>query len=138
MKRQTKTVTKTERKTQSELMAARVALHPFLAGMSRTHLALLTDCAIAAHFEKGQTILRKGEFAKGFYLIESGEVVLESGEESGEPVVVDTIRSGGFAWLVVDVPAVRLAVHGDARSNPLTPSFSMGQLCGNIAKRTTR
>ncbi|MGZ5002668.1 MAG: hypothetical protein ACXWBM_05705 [Chthoniobacterales bacterium] len=50
MKRQTKTVTKTERKTQSELMAARVALHPFLAGMTRTHLALLTDCAIAAHF----------------------------------------------------------------------------------------
>ena len=102
MKRQTKTVTKTERKTQSELMAARVALHPFLAGMTRTHLALLTDCAIAAHFEKGQTILRKGEFAKGFYLIESGEVLLESGEESGEPVVVDTIGPGdslGWSWM---------------------------------------
>ena len=102
MKRQTKTVTKTERKTQSELMATRVALHPFLAGMSRTHLALLTDCAIAAHFEKGQTILREGEFAKGFYLIESGEVVLESGEESGEPVVVDTIGPGnslGWSWM---------------------------------------
>ena len=102
MKRQTKTVTNTERKTQSELMAARVAVHPFLAGMTRTHLALLTDCAIAAHFEKGQTILRKGEFAKGFYLIESGEVVLESGEESGEPVVVDTIGPGdslGWSWM---------------------------------------
>jgi CRP-like cAMP-binding protein len=102
MKRQTKTVTKTERKTQSELMAARVAAHPFLAGMTRTHLALLTDCAIATHFEKGQTILRKGEFAKGFYLIESGEVALESGEESGEPVVVDTIRAGdsvGWSWM---------------------------------------
>lgn len=83
-------------------MAARVALHPFLAGMTRTHLALLTDCAIAAHFEKGQTILRKGEFAKGFYLIESGEVVLESGEESSEPVVVDTIGPGdslGWSWM---------------------------------------
>ena len=102
MKRQTKTVTKTERKTQSELMAARVALHPFLAGMTGAHMALLTDCAIAAHFEKGQTILRKGEFAKGIYLIESGEVVLESGEESGEPVMVDTIRAGdslGWSWM---------------------------------------
>jgi CRP-like cAMP-binding protein len=102
MKTETKTVTKTERKTQSELMAARVALHPFLAGMTRTHLALLTECAIAAHFEKGQTILRKGEFAKGFYLIESGEVVLESGEESGQPVVVDTIGPGnvlGWSWM---------------------------------------
>ena len=102
MKRETKTVIKTEGKTQSELMAARVALHPFLAGMSRAHLALLADCAVATHFEKGQTILRKGEFAKGIYLIESGEVVLESGEESGEPVVVDTVSAGdsvGWSWM---------------------------------------
>ena len=95
-----------ERKTHSQpqpaSLATRVALHPFLTGMSRTHLALLADCAIATHFEKGQTILRKGEFAKGIYLIENGEVVLESGEESGEPVVVDTIRAGdsvGWSWM---------------------------------------
>ncbi len=95
-----------ERKTHSQpqpaTLATRVALHPFLTGMSRTHLALLADCAIATHFEKGQTILRKGEFAKGIYLIENGEVVLESGEESGEPVVVDTIRAGdsvGWSWM---------------------------------------
>ena len=95
-----------ERKTHSQpqpaSLATRVALHPFLTGMSRTHLALLADCAIATHFEKGQTILREGEFAKGVYLIESGEVVLESGEESGEPVVVDTIGPGdplGWSWM---------------------------------------
>jgi CRP-like cAMP-binding protein len=82
----------TETETNTEPMAERVALHPFLAGMNRTHLALLTDCAIAVHFQKGQTILRKGEFAKGFYLIESGELVIESGEESGEPVVVHRVR----------------------------------------------
>ena len=94
--------TEPETETKTEPMAERVALHPFLAGMNRTHLALLTDCAIAAHFQKGQTILRKGEFAKGFYLIESGEVVIESGEESGEPVVVDSIGPGdslGFSWM---------------------------------------
>ena len=105
-----------ERKTHSQAQPAtlvtRVALHPFLTGMSRTHLALLADCAIATHFEKGQTILREGELAEGFYLIESGEVVFESGEESGEPVIVDTIRAG-------DCLAGRgcsrrpLAVHGD-------------------------
>jgi CRP/FNR family transcriptional regulator, cyclic AMP receptor protein len=102
MKTKTKNVTKAERKIQSEPMAARAALHPFLVGMSPTHLALLTDCAIAAHFEKGQTILRKGEFAKGFYLIESGEVVLESGKEPGQPVVVDMIGPGnslGWSWM---------------------------------------
>jgi CRP/FNR family cyclic AMP-dependent transcriptional regulator len=93
---------KTESFTEPAPLATRVALHPFLAGMSHTHLALLTDCAIAAHFEKGQTILRKGEFAKGFYLIESGEVILESGEESRQPVVVDTIGPGnslGWSWM---------------------------------------
>jgi len=97
-----KIATETETETKTEPMAKRVALHPFLAGMNRRQLALLADCAIAAHFEKGQTILRKGEFAKGFYLIESGEVVLESGEESGEPVVVDTIGPGdslGWSWM---------------------------------------
>ena len=36
-----------------EPMRTRVALHPFLAGMNRSQLALLTDCAMAVHFEKG-------------------------------------------------------------------------------------
>ena len=93
---------KTEILTEAEPLAIRVALHPFLAGMSRTQLARLTDCAIAAHFKKGQTILREGDFANRFYLIESGRVVLESGESLGEPVKVDTIGPGdllGWSWM---------------------------------------
>jgi CRP-like cAMP-binding protein len=85
-----------------ESMATRVALHPFLAGMNRTQLALLTDCAMAAHFKPGQVILAEGDFANRFYLIESGKVVLESGEGLGEPVVVDTIGPGdllGWSWM---------------------------------------
>src|ERR1043166_7201073 len=93
---------KPESLTEIEPLATRVALHPFLAGMSRSQLALLTDCAIAAHFKKGQTILCEGDFANRFYLIESGKVVLESGEGLGEPVVVDTIGAGdllGWSWM---------------------------------------
>lgn len=93
---------RTETSTSRETLATRVALHPFLAGMSRTHLALLTDCAIAAHFKKEQTILREGEFANRFYLIESGKVVLESGVEFGEPVVIEQIGPGdllGWSWM---------------------------------------
>jgi CRP-like cAMP-binding protein len=88
--------------TISELMAARVALHPFLAGMSRTHLALLTDCAIPVEFKTGQVILREGELANRFYLIETGKVVLESGEGFGEPVIIETIGAGellGWSWM---------------------------------------
>jgi CRP/FNR family cyclic AMP-dependent transcriptional regulator len=83
-------------------MTARVALHPFLAGMSRPHLTLLTDCAMAAHFKKGETILREGEFADRFYLIESGRVMLESDASFGEPLTVETIGPGdllGWSWM---------------------------------------
>jgi CRP/FNR family cyclic AMP-dependent transcriptional regulator len=78
MKTKTEKPRKTQRKKVTEPMTARVALHPFLVGMSPPHLALLTDCAVPVHFKKGQTILREGEFANRFYLIESGKVALES------------------------------------------------------------
>ena len=89
-------------KTKTEPIATRVALHPFLAGMNHTELALLTDCAMAAHFKPGQIIFREGEMANRFYLIERGKVVLESGNDSGESVVVDTIGAGdllGWSWM---------------------------------------
>ena len=40
-----------------EPLATRVALHPVLAGMNRTQLTLLTDCAVARHFSTAQTTL---------------------------------------------------------------------------------
>jgi CRP/FNR family transcriptional regulator, cyclic AMP receptor protein len=85
-----------------EPLATRVALHPFLAGMHRTQLALLTDCAMATHLEKGETVLREGEFANRFYLIETGKVVLESVAGAGESAVIGTIGSGdllGWSWM---------------------------------------
>jgi CRP/FNR family transcriptional regulator, cyclic AMP receptor protein len=90
------------KETESESMETRVAWHPFLAGMGRSQLGLLIDCAIAADFDAGEVILREGEVANRFYLIESGKVVLESGEEFGEPVVVGTIGAGdllGWSWM---------------------------------------
>ena len=87
---------------QPESMSIRVALHPFLAGMNATQLALLRDCAIAVHFKKGQTISREGDLANRFYLIESGKVTLESGEKSGNPLIIETIGAGdllGWSWM---------------------------------------
>ena len=88
--------------TEMEPMETRIALHPFLAGMNRTQLALLTDCAMASHFKKDQTILSEGELANRFYLIESGKVVLESRANAGHPVVIETIGAGdllGWSWM---------------------------------------
>jgi len=87
---------------QAEPIATRVALHPFLAGMNRPQLALLTDCAMATHFKKGETILREGEFANRFYLVESGKAVLESLDVSRERLIIETIASGdllGWSWM---------------------------------------
>ncbi len=83
-------------------LATKVALHPFLAGMSRAHLSLLAECAMAAHFKSGEVVIREGELADRFYLIETGKVVLESGTSYGVPVIVDTIGAGdllGWSWM---------------------------------------
>jgi len=83
-------------------MATRVALHPFLAGMNRKQLALLTDCAMVVQFKKGQVIFREGDIANRFYLIETGKVILESSGALGDPVVIDTIGAGdllGWSWM---------------------------------------
>jgi CRP/FNR family cyclic AMP-dependent transcriptional regulator len=93
---------KTNPRTQPEPLSTRVALHPFLAGMNRNQLTLLTDCAVARHFKAGQTILREGEFANGFYLIETGKVTLESEIGLGETIVIQTICPGdllGWSWM---------------------------------------
>jgi CRP-like cAMP-binding protein len=87
---------------ERESLQTRVALHPFLAGMNSRHLALLTDCAMAARFKKGQTILREGDFANRFYLIESGQVALESADGFRDPVLIETLGSGdllGWSWM---------------------------------------
>ena len=44
----------------------------------------------------------RGDHADRFFLIETGAVVLESGKDHGEPVVVDTIGAGdllGWSWM---------------------------------------
>jgi CRP-like cAMP-binding protein len=102
MKTTTRVKTKTNTTVETEPLATRVALHPFLAGMNRTKLALLTDCAMATHFKTGQTIFREGEFANRCYLIETGKVALESGGRFGEPLMVETIGAGdllGWSWM---------------------------------------
>jgi len=94
--------TETETEIEIEPMATRVALHPFLVGMNRRQLALLTDCAIAVQIKKGQVIFSEGESANRFYLLETGKVILESNGGTGDPVVIDTIGAGdllGWSWM---------------------------------------
>jgi CRP/FNR family cyclic AMP-dependent transcriptional regulator len=80
----------------------RLAAHPFLKGMSPHHLELLALCAMPTEFDAGQMVLREGEPASGFYLIETGTVVLEAKADDGKTVVIDTVCAGeplGWSWL---------------------------------------
>ena len=82
-------------------LEADVAAHPFLIGLNERHIKLLADCAMKTHFAAGESIFRERETANRFYLIEQGEVAVES-TRSGAPTVVDHVQSGdllGWSWL---------------------------------------
>ena len=82
-------------------------------------------------------ILREGEFANRFYLIESGKVVLESGVEFNEPVVIEEIGPGdllGWSWMFP--PYVWHLPPAPSRLQKL--SFSTAQFSVNIVNETTR
>ena len=72
----------------------RLAAHPFLKGMSPHHIELLALCAKPTDFDAGQVVLREGEPASGFYLNETGTVVLEGKADDGKTVVIDTVSGG--------------------------------------------
>lgn len=120
--------------TQPEQMATRVALHPFLAGMNPTQLALLTDCAMAVTFKQSEVILRERDIANRFYLIETGEVVLESGSKFGKPVVVERIGAGdllGWSWMFPPY-----SWHFTARAaKPTTAIFFYGTILREYCER---
>jgi CRP-like cAMP-binding protein len=70
--------------------------------MNRHHLELLALCATPTEFDKGQIIFREGDPANGFYLLETGSVVLEGKTRAGQPVAIDTVSAGeplGWSWL---------------------------------------
>jgi len=75
--------------------------HPFLDGMSELHLRILAENATKTHFAPGEIIFRQGESANRFYLIEHGEVALQT-HAAGRLTTVQTIGPGealGWSWL---------------------------------------
>ena len=70
--------------------------------MNHTQLTLLTDCAMARHFDTNQKILGEGEFANGFYLVETGKVALESETGFGKTIPIQILGAGdllGWSWM---------------------------------------
>jgi CRP-like cAMP-binding protein len=92
------------RKVQSarEELKSLIAAHPFAKGLSGLHLGALADYAMAAEFAPGEMIFHEGEIANRFYLLLSGEVLLESRTSGSEPVMIQTLGAGdvlGWSWM---------------------------------------
>jgi len=76
--------------------------HPFLAGMSPAHLRFIAENATEAHYAAGDLIFREGEAANRFFLINRGEVALQT-HVAGQAATVQTVGAGdvvGWSWLL--------------------------------------
>ena len=83
-------------------LTQRLASHPFLMGMTSHQLEILTDCATLEQWEADRIIFRAGDPARGFYLIETGSVAVESPSAMGSGVTIDVVQSGeplGWSWM---------------------------------------
>ena len=78
--------------------------HPFVAGMSDEHLALLQRVcrATIVSFQPGYHIISEGHEADACYLIESGSVSLQVYMPGSGARTIETLGAGdvlGWAWL---------------------------------------
>jgi CRP/FNR family transcriptional regulator, cyclic AMP receptor protein len=77
--------------------------HPFVVDLDADHVEMLISCGKSARFERGEYLAREGEPADAFYLIESGEVIIEIHAPHHGAIIVDRLGAGdalGWSWLV--------------------------------------
>ena len=89
-----------ERRLMNAEIKSQKDQHPFLRSLSPEHQAIVLHNAKQKDFATGELILKQGEPANCFYLIESGRVAVEAGAQSGKNV--QTIGPGealGWSWL---------------------------------------
>jgi len=76
--------------------------HPFMHGLKQPQVQRLLAGATVTEFAAGEIIFREGEPANQFYLIEWGEVELESRSAGCGSVRLGTLHGGdalGWSWL---------------------------------------
>jgi CRP/FNR family cyclic AMP-dependent transcriptional regulator len=80
------------------------AAQPFLKGLSKAQLEVLSNNAMEVEFKTGKMIFDEGLAANRFYVILDGKVALESvaDKKGGRPELIQTIGAGdvlGWSWL---------------------------------------
>lgn len=110
-----------------EGLADTLAQHPFFAGLSSPHLALLAGCARNVVIEQGAFLFREGAPADAFYLLRHGRVGVELFPPTGGPLTIETLEAGevlGWSWLVPPYLA-----HFDARALTLVRALQLDGQC---------
>jgi len=85
-----------------EVTADALAVHPFLHGLSRDHLAVLADAADDVTFPAQRRLFEDGGSATRFWLLQSGHVVLDLHVPGRGRMKIETIGMGellGWSWL---------------------------------------
>jgi CRP/FNR family transcriptional regulator, cyclic AMP receptor protein len=85
-----------------EVTADALAVHPFLHGLSRDHLAVLADAAGDVTFPAQRRLFEDGGSATRFWLLQSGHVVLDLHVPGQGRMKIETIGMGellGWSWL---------------------------------------
>lgn len=101
--------------------------HPFLAGLSDSHLVPLVGCAKNVRFENGDFLCREGERANHFYLLREGQVSLEIRLPERGGIRVDTLDADdilGWSWIIA--PYVW---HFDARAVGAVRALALDGAC---------
>ena len=81
-----------------------LAAQPFLKGLTKQQIEVLSNNAMEVEFPAGKIIFNEDAEANRFYLILRGEVALESAaaKKNGVPTFIQTIKAGdvvGWSWL---------------------------------------
>ncbi len=90
---------------QPETTLERLREHPFLEGMTTTHLETLAGLASETRFQKDELIFRQGDESSLFYLILDGRVALEVAMP-GRTLRIQTLAPGeelGWSSLISPV-----------------------------------
>lgn len=98
--------------------------HPFWVDLNPQYFHLLNDCASLVHVGVNQPIFQEGQDATHFYLIQSGEIALETFVPGRGMITIQTIGAGGaLGWSWMSPPFLW---HFSARSIDATELISFG------------
>lgn len=81
----------------------RISAHPFFDRMQPEHIQVAAKGAAEITFQAGDTVLKEGEPANRFYLIESGGVALEAHQPADGTFPIESLTKGealGWSWLL--------------------------------------